>query len=86
MSAAVPPRSSTCRVCKSSYAPTDNSPRACRSHPGSLRGESARKGNWEGVRGPDSGRGDDLVYSWTCCGGSRDDGGCTVDRHLSYDD
>ena len=34
------PRSSTCRVCKSSYAPTDNGPRACRSHPGSLRGES----------------------------------------------
>ena len=152
------PRSSTCRVCKSSYAPSDNGPRACRFHPGSLRGESlcghhprtgfgqfalqhtppapdqaqggpqprsasadwqirsmcicsicfvcsgwlaipcshtglvspigesARKGNWEGARGPDAGRGDDLVYSWTCCGASMDDLGCTYDRCRSYDD
>jgi phosphomannomutase len=146
MSAAVggASRSSTCRVCRSSYDPSDNGPLACRFHPGSLRGESlcgrqprtgfgqfalqhappapdraqggpqprpasanwqirsgwlaghtglvfpigesARKGNWEGVRGPDAGRGDDLVYSWTCCGASRDDLGCTFDRCRSYDD
>ena len=42
MSAAVggASRSSTCRVCRSSYDPSDNGPLACRFHPGSLRGES----------------------------------------------
>ena len=72
-SGAVPRRAAvplcgTCRVCKNSYDPADNGPRACQHHPGTIRGESARKGNWEGARGTDEGQSGDLVYSWTCCG------------------
>jgi hypothetical protein len=37
------PKTSTCRVCKSAYAPSENGPRACRFHPGSLRGASLRR-------------------------------------------
>ncbi|KAL1519058.1 hypothetical protein AB1Y20_003326 [Prymnesium parvum] len=76
----------TCRVCKSTYEPEANGPRACRSHPGSLRGESARKGDWEGDRGPNSGKGGDIVYSWSCCGAPAEDAGCVVAPHASYDE
>ena len=76
----------TCRICKATYDADTNGPRACRSHPGMLRGESARKGNWEGVAGPDTGSGGDLVYTWSCCGAPADDPGCTYGFHASYDD
>lgn len=74
----------TCRVCKTSYGPDDNHGRACRHHPGSLRGESRRKGDWEGDAGPKSGNGGELVYSWTCCGGAEPDPGCVFSAHESY--
>ncbi|KAL3931694.1 MAG: hypothetical protein SGPRY_001017 [Prymnesium sp.] len=81
-----PLMSLTCRVCKATYNPEDNGPRACRSHPGTLRGESARKGDWEGATGPTTGKGGDLVYSWSCCGAPADDPGCVFAPHTSYDD
>ena len=80
------PLCGTCRVCKNSYDPADNGPRACQHHPGTIRGESARKGNWEGARGTDEGQSGDLVYSWTCCGQPRDAPGCTFAPCVSYDD
>ena len=79
-------RLATCRVCKSAYAPSANGPRACQYHPGSLRGESSRKGDWEGQTGPKLGDGGDLVYSWTCCGAPEGSSGCTFDFHFSYDE
>lgn len=76
----------TCRVCRASYAPRSNGERACRSHPGALRGESARKGDWEGARGSSTGDDGALVWSWSCCGADRDSPGCLVGEHRSYDD
>ena len=74
----------TCRVCLSSFDEKANGPEACRFHPGSLRGESARKGNWEGERGPDSGSGGDLVYTYTCCGKEKGAPGCVLGRHVGF--
>lgn len=74
----------TCRICKTSFF--ENGPRSCRYHPGSMRGESARKGNWEGTLGSEGQDSGELVYSWTCCGGAADDAGCTYGTHKTYDD
>lgn len=83
---APPPLCYTCRLCKATYSSEDNGPTACRSHPGSLRGESARKGDWEGTRGASSGDSGDLVYTWSCCGAPAEDPGCLIGFHTSYDD
>ena len=39
--------SATCRVCFRSYDPASNGPFSCCYHPGSLRGESPRKSDWQ---------------------------------------
>ena len=70
---------STCRVCRRSFVL--NGPKACRSHSGSLRGESARKGDWESTSTEK-----ELVLSWTCCGAAEDAPGCEVRCHATYDD
>ena len=77
---------STCRVCRESFVVAENGPRACCSHSGTLRGESARKGDWEGLVGAKSSADGDLVFSWSCCGGKPDAPGCQHSRHLTYDD
>ena len=82
-----PPVFRTCRLCKCSYNPLENGPRACLSHPGSLRGESSRKGDWDGAVGPGNGQdGGELVFTWSCCGAQADDAGCVIGPHASYDD
>ena len=68
-------RGGTCRVCKGTFV--ENGLGSCRSHPGSLRGESARKSEWDG---PD----ERLVYTWTCCGGAEGAEGCVVGEHQTY--
>ena len=83
---AASPMMYTCRLCKASYTAETNGPTACRHHPGTLRGESARKGDWEGRSGAEQGQSGDLVYSWTCCGAPADAPGCVIGFHQSYDD
>ena len=70
-----------CRVCRGRYSDDENPAAACRHHPGALRGESARKGDWEATPSDD-----DLVWTYSCCGGAADAPGCVADRHRSYDD
>ena len=70
-----------CRVCRGRYSDDENHAAACRHHPGALRGESARKGDWEATPSDD-----DLVWTYSCCGGAADAPGCVVDLHRSYDD
>ena len=70
-----------CRVCRGRYSDEENHAEACRHHPGALRGESARKGDWEATPSDD-----DLVWTYSCCGGAADAPGCVADRHRSYDD
>ena len=70
-----------CRVCRGRYSDEENHAAACRHHPGALRGESARKGDWEATPSDD-----DLVWTYSCCGGAADAPGCVADRHRSYDD
>ena len=74
----------TCRICLESFDPLTNNDKACCHHPGALRGESARKGNWEGDRGPDSGTGGELVYTYTCCGKEKGSPGCTYSRCVGF--
>ena len=81
-----PVKTRTCRVCKTSYDPGANDDRACRHHPGVLRGESARKSDWEDGWKADGKNGGELVWTWNCCGGGADSPGCVFDRHRSYDD
>ena len=78
LAASTPRGYSTCRVCRRSFVL--NGPKACRSHSGSLRGESARKGDWESTSTEK-----ELVLSWTCCGAAEDAPGCEVRCHLTYD-
>ena len=70
----------TCRICREKY--TTNDARACRHHPGALRGESARKSDWSAY--DDGGDGGDLVWTYTCCGQKEGAPGCVVDRHRAY--
>ena len=79
LAASTPRGYSTCRVCRRSFVL--NGPKACRSHSGSLRGESARKGDWESTSTEK-----ELVLSWTCCGAAEDAPGCEVRCHATYDD
>jgi len=63
----------------------------CVYHPGSLRGESPRKSDWEDNDNDDKGQrksidNSKLVYTYTCCGGERDSVGCQRGKHKSYDD
>ena len=78
LAASTPRGYSTCRVCRRSFVL--NGPKACRSHSGALRGESARKGDWESTSTEK-----ELVLSWTCCGAAEDAPGCEVRCHLTYD-
>jgi len=89
----------TCRVCRNSYDPLSNDAFSCRFHPGTLRGESPRKSNWEddnydettGKLKDDASSkpsidNSELVYTYNCCGGTKDSEGCTSDCCKSYDD
>ena len=76
LAASTPRGYSTCRVCRRSFVL--NGPKACRSHSGSLRGESARKGDWESTSTEK-----ELVLSWTCCGAAEDAPGCEVRCHAT---
>jgi len=116
----------TCRICRCTYNQNllfndndnDNNDNdellslMCVYHPGSLRGESPRKSDWEDDDDDvnvDMDDDDDnvdeiksrsitrrrqrksidnskLVYTYTCCGGSKESLGCRRGRHKSYDD
>ena len=52
-----------CRVCRGRYSDDENHAAACRHHPGALRGESARKGDWEATPSDD-----DLVWTYLAAG------------------
>eukprot|EP00588_Corethron_pennatum_P018319 CAMPEP_0194306148 /NCGR_PEP_ID=MMETSP0171-20130528/3402_1 /TAXON_ID=218684 /ORGANISM="Corethron pennatum, Strain L29A3" /LENGTH=116 /DNA_ID=CAMNT_0039057871 /DNA_START=81 /DNA_END=431 /DNA_ORIENTATION=+ len=80
------PLDATCRICRTTYSPSNNPTDVCRYHPGPFRGESARKGDWEGVRGAAGSSSGELVFSWSCCGGKEGSPGCVSGRHSSYDD
>lgn len=76
----------TCRVCKQRYDPTQNGPRACRSHPENYSGDSARKMNWESDSSSGIPSGEPMRFYW-CCGADDVDAlGCSFGPHLSYDD
>ena len=82
-----PGRTHTCRVCKATYTDAENGPCACRHHPGELRGESARKGEWTAAIGRETGwKGGDVFFHWNCCGRHAEAKGCALGRHTSYDD
>ena len=86
---APPAATRTCRVCREKYSDATNGDRSCCYHPGSLRGESARKGDWDDAaqgRPTASGDGGELVWTYSCCGQADGAPGCTYDRCRSYDD
>ena len=75
--------SATCRICRQQYDPNDPND-LCRHHPGELRGESPRKGNWEdNATELDN---TELVVLYECCGQPEGSEGCVVGPHKSYDD
>jgi hypothetical protein len=91
--------SATCRICRKSYDPLFNDVFNCCYHPGSLRGESPRKSDWEDgdenyeINGSGSATtkkksidNSKLVYTFTCCGGAPDSEGCTTGKCKSFDD
>jgi hypothetical protein len=88
--------SATCRICRGSYDPLFNEAFSCVYHPGSLRGESPRKSDWEDEHYDQDGKlktkakesidNSQLVYTYTCCGGTPDSEGCTKGKHKSFDD
>eukprot|EP00475_Leptophrys_vorax_P027698 TRINITY_DN39530_c0_g2_i1.p1 TRINITY_DN39530_c0_g2~~TRINITY_DN39530_c0_g2_i1.p1 ORF type:complete len:149 (+),score=3.30 TRINITY_DN39530_c0_g2_i1:37-447(+) len=86
----VPPAADvrTCRICKQTYTPAENHPRACRHHTAHFGGETKRK--FEGVNTGgtmDTVGGGEITAYWHCCG-SKDpfDLGCEAGPHMSYDD
>ena len=90
--------SATCRICRGSYDLLSNEACSCVYHPGSLRGESPRKSDWEEENYDDDGKrktkakakesidNSQLVYTYNCCGGIPDSEGCTKGKHKSFDD
>ena len=90
--------SATCRICRGSYDSLSNEAYSCVYHPGSLRGESPRKSDWEEENYDDDGKrktktkakesidNSQLVYTYNCCGGIPDSEGCTKGKHKSFDD
>ena len=89
--------SATCRICRGSYDSLSNEACSCVYHPGSLRGESPRKSDWEEENYDDDGKrrttkakesidNSQLVYTYNCCGGIPDSEGCTKGKHKSFDD
>ena len=84
----------TCRICRGSYDPLFNDIFSCVYHPGSLRGESPRKSDWDDDDGNSKTKktrkksidNSQLVYTYTCCGGPPESEGCTRDKCKSYDD
>lgn len=75
----------TCRVCKSSFDPKDNSDCACAFHPGRWMGAENAKhfGTHTGPGGVEKG----LTFFWDCCSASSYDApGCCLQRCLTYDD
>ena len=85
--------SATCRICRGSYDPLFNDLFSCVYHPGSLRGESPRKSDWDDNEGDSKTKtkkksidNSQLVYTYTCCGGPPESEGCTRGKCKSYDD
>ena len=82
--------SATCRICRGSYDPLFNDLFSCVYHPGSLRGESPRKSDWDddedNSKTKKSIDNSQLVYTYTCCGGPPESKGCTRGKCKSYDD
>merc|ERR1719293_435829 len=76
----------TCRICRKSYDPLLNGDLSCVYHPGSVRGESPRKSDWEDGGKKKSIDNSKLVYTFTCCGGAPDSEGCTKGKCKSFDD
>ena len=87
----------TCRICRKQYDPLFNEALSCVFHPGSLRGESPRKSDWEDESYDEDGKrkldgpqksidNSQLVYTYTCCGGTADAEGCTRGKCKSFDD
>ena len=87
----------TCRICRGSYDPLFNKASSCVYHPGSLRGESPRKSDWEEEDYGEDGKhlkggikksidNSQLVYTYNCCGGGPESEGCTKDKCKSFDD
>ena len=74
----------TCRICRKSYSPVaeDEDANICIRHPGTLRGESPRKSNWEDASIDNT----QLVFTYTCCGAGEGSEGCVKEKHKSYDD
>eukprot|EP00668_Euglena_longa_P029957 GGOE01037348.1.p1 GENE.GGOE01037348.1~~GGOE01037348.1.p1 ORF type:complete len:246 (+),score=33.99 GGOE01037348.1:43-738(+) len=72
----------TCRRCKQPFDPQRNGPSACTHHPGPWTGAEASKFYGTRSGGPHTG----LVEFWECCDGPKDSLGCTLSKHVSYDD
>ena len=75
---------STCRVCRQSFLPSENSHEACSFHPGRCIGAENAKhfGTHTGPGGVKPG----LTVFWDCCSAPADSPGCCRQRHLTYDD
>jgi hypothetical protein len=88
--------SATCRICRGSHDPLFNEAFSCVYHPGSIQGESPRKSDWEDENYDENGKrknkakesiyNSQLVYTYTCCGGTPYSEGCTRGKHKSFDD
>jgi len=73
-----PPVTNLCCVCKNRFNVTDNNPSSCRFHLYSYSGRLNR------VEPTDC---SGLEFIWNCCGSTDVDApGCTLGRHVSYDD